>query len=191
MKDRFFYPLFVLVIAGIVVLALWPGINNPEGRPRDIITDGYLLSGSKLTNLTAAPGTFVRYIDAQDGSPLLAVLSSNTPRELAGRSAGVFGTLGPNYEAGFGGRKLEITITARAGRTDALEEFSAGYFTVGVGDSLWHNFVLTKDFADYTFVFKPKPPQGRPGNDFVGIWPGDAGNGHSMELKSIHVKVLK
>jgi len=190
MKDRFFYPLFMLALAGIIVLALWPGLNNPEGRPRDIMTDGYLLSGSRLQNLTAAPGTFVSYIDGQDGKPILAVLSSNNPRKLAGPSAGVFGTLGPNYEEGFGGRKLEITITARAGRTDPLDGFSAGYFTIGVGDSPWHKFKLTKDFADYTFVFKPNPPQGKPGNDFVGIWPGEEGKNDTMELKSIRIKIV-
>jgi len=189
MKDRFFYPLFVLVLIGIVALALWPGLNNTGGRPRDIVTDGYLLSGSRLQSLTAAPGTFVRFTGGEVEKPLLAVLSSNNPRVLAGPSAGVFGTLGPNYEQVFGGRTLEITITARAGSTDPLDEFSAGYFTVGAGDSGWRKFALTEEFADYTFTFTTRAPQGQPGNDYVGIWPGEEGKNDTMELKSIRVKL--
>ncbi len=190
MRDRFFYPLFVLVLVGIVILALWPGLNNPGGRPRDIVNDGYLLSGARLQSLTAAPGTIVRFKPAQDGKPLLAVLSSNNPRKLAGPSAGVFGTLGPNYEDVFGGRTLEITITARAGREDPLEEFSAGYFTAGAGDSGWRKFTLAEEFAEYSFTFTTRRPQGKPGNDYVGIWPGEEGKNRTMELKSIRVKLV-
>ena len=190
MKDRYFYPLFVLVLAGIIMLALWPGLNNSEGRPRDILTDGYLLSGSKLQSLTAAPGTIVHFIDAQDGKPVLAVLSSNNPRTLAGPSAGVFGTLSPNYEEAFGGRTLEITITARAASVDPLEEFSAGYFTAGDGDSGWRKFTLTDEFTDHIFTFTTKPPKGKPGNDYVGIWPGEDGKSDKMELKSIRIMVV-
>ncbi len=39
MKDRFFYPLFALVLVGIVLLALWPGLSNTKARPKEIVTD--------------------------------------------------------------------------------------------------------------------------------------------------------
>ncbi len=191
MRDRFFYPLLVLVIAGIIGLGLLPGIRHTNLYPVDIVAEGYLLEGADLQKLTAAPGTAISFVDGVADLPLLAVLSSNNPRRFAPASAGVFGTLGPNYEAGFGGHTLEITITARAGRAKPLDTFKAGYFTVGVGDSGWQNFTLSEDFADYKFTFKTNPPKGDPGNDFVGIWPGDAGTGETMELKSIRIEVLQ
>ncbi|MCF6274334.1 MAG: hypothetical protein L3J05_01045 [Robiginitomaculum sp.] len=191
MRDRFFYPLLVLVIAGVIALGLLPGIRHTNLNPVDIIAEGYSLSGTDLQKLTAAPGTEINFVDGVGDLPLLAVLSSNNPRRFAPASAGVFGTLGPNYEAAFGGHSLEITITARAGRTKPLDEFKAGYFTVGAGDSGWKNFTLSEDFADYSFTFKTNPPNGKPGNDFVGIWPGDEGKGDTMELKSISIEVLQ
>jgi len=191
MKDRFFYPLLVLVIAGILALALLPGSRHTNLQPDEITRVGYLLSGSDLQKLTAAPGTEVSFKGGGEGVPLLAVLSSNNPRKFAPASAGVFSTLGPNYEAGFGGYDLEITITARAGQEKPLAEFKAGYFTVGVGDSGWKNFTLSEDFKDYSFTFKPNPPKSKPGNDFVGIWPGDEGKSNIMELKSIKIKVIQ
>lgn len=189
MRDRFFYPLLVLVIAGILYLAVLPGIRHGNPDPEDVVVKGYILAGLDLQKLTAAPGTVITFVDAQGGLPFLAVLSSNNPRKFTTASAGVFGTLGPNYEAGFGGHDLEITITARAGRNKPLEEFKAGYFTVGTGDSGWQTFPLSEDFAEYNFTFKTKLPKGKPGNDFIGIWPGDAGKSDTMELKSIRIEV--
>jgi len=191
MRDRFFYPLLVLGIVGILYLAVLPGIRHGNLDPEDIVNEGYTLSGLDLQKLTAAPGTEVSFIESQGAHPLLAVLSSNTPRRLVSASAGIFGTLGPNYEAGFGGHDLEITITARAGRDKPLGAFKAGYFTVGVGDSRWRDFALSESFEDYSFTFTPKPPKGKPGNDFVGIWPGEAGMSETMELKSIRIRVLQ
>jgi len=191
MRDRFFYPVLVLVIAGIIGLGLLPGIRHTNLNPVDIVVEGYTLSGADLQKLTAAPGTEVSFVDGVGDLPLLAVLSANTPRRLAAASAGVFGTLGPNYEAGFGGHTLEVTITAKAGRDKPLETFKAGYFTVGDGDSGWREFTLTEDFAEHSFTFKTNPPKGNPGNDFVGIWPGDDGTGATLELKSIRITVLQ
>lgn len=191
MRDRFFYPLLVLVVAGILALALLPGTRHGNLNPDEVTREGYLLSGLDLQKLTAAPGTEVSFVDGVGDLPLLAALSSNNPLKFAPASAGVFGTLGPNYEAGFGGHDLEITITARAGRDKPLKEFKAGYFTVGVGDSGWQDFILSANFEDYIFNFTANPPKGKPGNDFVGIWPGDEGKSDTMELKSIKIRVLQ
>ena len=191
MRDRFFYPLLVLVITGILALALLPGQRHSNLEPDEVISKGYSMDSLDLQKLTASPGTVASFIDGQGDEPLLAVLSSNNPLKLAGESAGVFATLGPNYEAGFGGHDLEITLTARAGRGKPLGEFKAGYFTAGVGDSGWRDFTLSENFEDYSFTFTSKPPKGKPANDFVGIWPGDEGKSDIMELKSIRIRVLQ
>ena len=190
MRDRFFYPLLLVVLTAILGLALIPGVKHTEPPPEQIVLDGYTLAGLDLQKLTAAPGTFVRYIDGQSERPLLAVLSSNVPRKIAVPSPGIFGTLGPNYEEAFGARTLKITIVARAGRENALEEFKVQYFTDGIGSSGWRNFTLSNDFQDYSFTYKPKPPKGNPGNDFIGIWPGDEGKKETMELESIRIVVV-
>ena len=190
MRDLYFYPLFILVVIGIVFLALQPG-DRPGTSVKDVVVEGYTLEGADLQKLTAAPGTFISFVDGQGDKPLLAVLASNNPRRFAPASAGVFGTLGPNYEKGFGGRELEIAITAKAGRVHPLESFKAGYFTVGDGDSGWKEFKLSEDFQDFIFNFTPNPPKGNPANDFIGIWPGDEGKSETMELKSIKIRVLQ
>lgn len=190
MRDRFFYPLLVVIIGVILYLANLPGDRHKEKTPEQVSLTGYTMDGAKLEKLTAAPGTYVNYIGGQGGETLIAVMATNIPRKLAEASAGVFGMLGPNYEKGFGGHTIKITITARAGKENPLEEFKAGYFTVGVGDSGWRKFTLSDNFEEHSFTFKTNPPKGKPANDFVGIWPGDEGKNETMELKSIRIIVV-
>lgn len=189
MKDRYFYPIAILLVIGIVMLGLKPGIK-PQGPSDDeILRDGYLMAQNDLEKLVAAPGTLVSFETDSFGKTHYAVLSSNLPRKMAGASAGVFATLGPQYERAFADHGLKITIVARGSTVRPLEEFDAGYFTSGTGDSGWKPFKLGVEYQSYSFEFTPKSG-GKPGNDYVGIWPGKEGKNKSMDVKSIRVEVI-
>ncbi len=189
MKDRFFYPLAVLAIMGIIVLSMLPGRSSSGASAEEIIAKGYELSGAGLQKLTAAPGTIINFGNDGNGAIAYAVLASIMPKKLAGASAGVFGTLSPDHEKAFAGKKLKITIAARRSAQDPLETFQMAYFTAGVGDSGWKNFPLTGGFKDYSFTFTPNAPTGKASNDFIGIWPGEAGKHKNMDVRSIKVEV--
>ncbi len=190
MKDRFFYPLLLVVLVAVIGLALVPGRKNSGLSPKDILKEGFVLKGADLQKLAAAPGTLLSFKTGADGLTQSALLSTNIPFKMATPSAGVFATLGPNYEKAFGGQKLKLTITARAAGSDPLQSFKAGYFTGGVGKSGWQGFTLGPDYQEYSFTFTPRPPKSTPGNDYFGIWPGDAGDGKTMELKSMRISVM-
>ncbi len=187
MRDRVFYPLFVVVALAIIALALAPGLGRGKLNPAEIAKKGYVLQGADLQKLAAAPATLIRSVTGADGTAL-ARLSTNIPRDLAPKSAGVFGTLGPNFEQAFGGRRIEISVTARSAPENPLDRFKLGYFTSGAGDSGWRDFVLTPKFKDYSFTFTPARPD-KPGNDYIGIWPGDEGDGSQMDVKSIRIRI--
>ena len=189
MKDRYFYPLALLVIAGIIVLALRPGAKPDGPSDADIAENGYSMTGNELERLVAAPGTLVSFETDEFGKVHFAALSSNLPRKMAAASAGVFATLGPQYERVFADKQLKITIVARAGNINPLEKFEAGYFTAGTGDSGWKPFDLGADYHSYSFTFTPQGG-GNPGNDYVGIWPGADGKNKVMNVKSIRIEVL-
>lgn len=190
MKDRFFYPLLLIAIAVIIGLALLPGRGNSGKSPKDILREGFSLSGPDLQKLTVAPATLISFTSSPDGKTQSALLSTNIPFNMATPSAGIFATLGPNYEKAFGGHKLKITLTARQARDNPLTEFKAGYFTGGVGNSGWHRFTLSPTYQAYSFTYHPNPPKSKPGNDYLGVWPGDAGDGKQMELKSMQIEVI-
>lgn len=188
MRDRFFYPLFVLVIVGILALALSPGQENK--RTQVDPAQGYELTGSDLETLTAAPGTLLSFETGQDGTLSYAILAANLPRKMAVLSAGVFGTLGTEYEAYFVGKTLEITVVARQDEAHPLAQFDVGYFTTGAGDSGWKPFVLTPEFQAYTFSFTPKK-SAVAGNDYFGIWPGRDGDSQVMHVQRMTIKIIQ
>jgi len=76
-------------------------------------------------------------------------------------SSGVFGTLGPAYEANFGGATITITVRARQSKIAPSAKMELGYFTTGVGDSGWKPFELSNEYVDYSFEFSPNPPLSR------------------------------
>lgn len=189
MKDRFFYPLAVAVIAGIIAVAFIPGGNASGPDKAQILTEGYALAGNDLVNLYASGGTEFVFVENSGNDAAYGILSSNLPRNMAPASAGVFATLGSAYEGAFAGHKLQITISARQDGENPLESFEVGYFTSGPGDSGWRAFTLTPKYKDYSFTFTPKAGDGPPGRDYVGIWPGVEGKKKRMHVRSFTIKV--
>jgi len=190
MRDRFFYLIALIAIVIIVGLALLPGRGKAQLNDQYILDNGFILSGNDLMKLTAAPATQIEFAVGADGTVETAILSSIMPKNKAPLSAGVFGTLGSNYERLFAGKQLEITVRARAGAKKPLRRFELGYFTAGSGDSAWNPFELGPDYQNYSFRFKPKAVAGDPGIDYIGIWPGKKGRADTMEVESVKVKIV-
>ena len=189
MKDRFFYPIASVVIAAIIGLALLPGRGNRGLSGAEILAQGYVLSGNNLQHLTSGPGTLVGFANDEAGMVTHVIASTNLPKNMVAASAGLFGTLGPNYERAFGGKELKITVRARASGDNPLEQFQAAYFTGGAGSSGWKNFALTPEYSDYSFTFTPRKSEGKAGVDYIGIWPGIEGKGQTMDVKFFKVEV--
>lgn len=185
MKDIFFYPLAVLIFAGIIAFALSFKNDVPPLTKSEIFAQGFVLKNETLQRLTASPGTTLDF-NRNDG--VKAVLKSHIAREVAPPSAGVFATLGPEYESAFADILLEIQVSARLvdDQTKALLEI--GYFSAGSGDSGWKAFTLTPEFETYTVFFRPGPVLKEKGQDYIGLWPDPNGLQIPIEIMSISVK---
>lgn len=186
MRDLFFYPLLVLAIAGILMLALLPGRAKPTSMAE--LSQGYILKDAGLEQLTTSPGTLLSFEKSPNGRVAYAVMSANLPRKMATASAGVFGTIGPQHKSFFAGQTLKITVVARQGSVKPVGRFDVGYFTVGAQDSGWQTFDLSPEFREYSFTFTPAKTSGS-GNDYFGIWPDVAGRSQSMDVQSMSVKI--
>ena len=188
MKDRFFYPLAMIVIAAIIGLALVPDKRVVSLTSEDVLAQGYIMSGEAFRRLTTGPGTLVNFVTNDNGEVIHAVMLTNIPKTMATPSAGIFDLLGPVYEEVFSGKPLKITITARAGNENPLTEFQAAYFS-GNKTSDWKPFVLTPEYQDYIFNFTPPKKKKILGQEYVGIWPGLAGRSLTMDVKKIKIEV--
>jgi len=189
LKDRFFYPIALALIAAMIWFAL---SRSSVVKLTDacIWQNGFMTQGEDLVTLTASPGTSYEYVGATPTDPAHIVTMTQIPRKNAPASAGVFAALGPDYERAFAGQKIRITVRARQGRKAPLDAFDMGYFTAGAGDSRWRSRKLTEAWQDYTLDFTPKPPNGDPDLDYMGVWPGDAGEQKTMDIAFMKIDVL-
>lgn len=185
MKDRYFFPLAGLAVAGIVAYALSFEVNEAP-----VNADLYERSGPALEALFPSPGTTIKPPSEEAGSVTYAVLAAHMTQALAPPSAGVFATLGPSYEKNFAGRMIDITVRARAGQESPSPKMLMNYITPGVGQTGWQSFDLGDDFANYTLEFQPqKSPEIT--NHYLGIWPDIDGQGRTVEVESVKVELRK
>lgn len=189
LKDRFFYPLALALIAGMIWFAL-SFSKRTKLTDACIWQNGFTTQGEDLDLLTASPGISYSFIGETPTSSAHIVAMTHIPRRDAPASAGVFAALGPDYERAFAGQKIRLIVRARQGRKNPLSEFDMGYFTAGAGDSGWRRQRLTSEWTDYAFEFTPKPPNGDPDADYFGIWPGDAGKQETMDIEFLKIEVL-
>ena len=189
LKDRFFYPIALAFIAGMIWYALSLASDT---SPSDacIWQNGFITQGEDLVTLTASPGTSYEYIGATPSTPAHIVAMTQIPRRDAPGSAGIFAALSSDYERALAGQKIRITVRARQGRKSPLAQFDMGYFTAGAGDSGWRRRSLTGEWKDYVLDFSPKPPNGDPDLDYLGVWPGDDGEQKTMDIAFMKIDVL-
>lgn len=189
LKDRYFYPLAIALIAGIIWYALSQG-QHEKLTPAHILENGYIIEKENLAKLNASPGTSCDFVKETAQEAAYVILKSNIARENTPPSVGVFAPLGPTLETVFAERNLRITVRARQGKNNPLSEFDIRYFTADVGDSGWQRKTLTPKWENYVIKFSPKAPVNNEGIDYLGIWPGEKGDGKTMDIQFIKIDVL-
>jgi hypothetical protein len=186
LRDRFFYPLAILVVAAIIGVAL--SFGEGDGfSDQQIIDEGWELSGPELNALTISPGSNGAYVDDDGG---YIQLSQFTPDGEGPASIGVFATLGPAHERAFAGRMLKLTFRARAGRINPLKTFDVAYYSMEGAPSGWTTFELSSDWQDYSVEYSPPIIDAMENVDLIAIFPGRTGESETVDLASITVEVL-
>lgn len=191
MRDLYFYPLALIVIAAIVGFAVLPGLNRAAENQHNILTNGFVLAGNDLQKLTAAPTTFVEFNSGANSAVTSARIFGNMPRDMAPASAGVFGTLSSGYLRAFAGQTLEIRVRARRSTNSNLGQFDLGFFTPGAGSSGWKKYTLDDTFQDFNFTYQAPSDLSNSDVSYVGIWPGDKGDSQALDVERLSVKIVQ
>lgn len=182
MKDWLFYPLIMIVVGAMIYLAMNWGEGPSYGNPND----GWVVKGADLNGLTRSPGTelVMKGVDK-------AVLKANfTAKEMP--SQGVFTTLSGEYSRAFSGRKLELTIRARAADQNPSDTFQIALLTVPPvkGRFGWKDFQPTSEYQDFSITTRlDEFPEGKP-VIYLGVWPDKEGKGGQIEVERFEVKPL-
>jgi len=190
LKDRFFYPLALASIAGMIWFAL-SRAQLSDILSADVCKSGYIVEGEDLALLQAGAGTNYDYFAAQRDNPAYVSLYSHIARDKADPpSAGVFAPISYQYAQLFHGKTIRMTIRARAGHRNPLDRFDAGYFSLVAGASDWQIFNLTNNFQDFSFDFSPQTEEITQDIDYFGIWPGVEGNQTIMDVEKFQIVIL-
>ena len=172
MKDRLFFPLALVLAAGMVMLALAPGFGRlPEGAvagdgrdySRISIEGPYLnkviAGGDATTRLQKGPDGYQLYIEADTG------VLSDAPE------------LGPHFrlagdiEVQFSGYTVRCTVRARPADDHGAMQMEANYSAGRVGESGWTVFDLAPGFQDYSFDYNVPVAESEQGVDYFAIRP--------------------
>ena len=182
--DWVFLPLSALVAAGLIVLALnvRPGTVEPE-----ITASSFVMEGEALGQLIPGPGTRFELTFSPVGEPL-ARLSATASFEAAGLlSAGVGAALPAEWEANAIGRVVRFEVEAQAAPDSRVEQIRLGYFTVGHGDSERTLRPVTESWSTTWICYQVSAAAQPNGAEWLGIWPGDAGNGQAVLVRSVRL----
>lgn len=99
-------------------------------------------------------------------------------------------TISENAALSFSGKRVRVSVYAKAPSSGAASEFALCYATNDVGNSGWQKFSLPSSWgAKKQFVYDvPEPTSG--GNDFIGVWGDTSGVGNGVLLDNIVIEVI-
>lgn len=173
MKDRIFFPLALLVAAGMVGIAIMPGVGRlPSGA---VTGDGkdyseITISGVYLNKVVAGGDATTRLIDGPGGRKQLYI-------EVQAGALDEAPELGPHFrlaadmEVQFSGYTVRCTVRARPADTRGALQMQANYSAGRVGESGWQVFDLQRGLADFSFEYDVPLAEGDQGVDYFGIRP--------------------
>lgn len=186
LSDRFFLPLFALVCAGLIYLALE---YRPSGDDAVMTADRLVFEGAALAQLIPGPGTSSAFDPAAMGGPVARASAASSLQAAGNRSAGVGALVPPEFEAAVLGRDIEVSITLRAEDPDHTE-VAMGYFVVGAGDTGWLLRTIPEDGSPITLTHTIPPDSPTGNNDWIGLWPDLDGAGRTVLVERIAVTIL-
>ena len=182
--DWVFLPASALVTGGLIVLALnlRPGTVEPE-----ISDTHFIMEAEALAQLIPGPGTRFELTYGPAGEPI-ARLSATASFEAAGLlSAGVGAALPAEWEANAIGRVVRFEVEAQTAQDSRIEQIRLGYFTVGHGDSERTLRPVTSSWSTTGLCYQVSPSAQPNGAEWLGIWPGDAGDSQAVLVRSIRL----
>ena len=187
MKDRIFFPLAFLVAAGMVVLAVSPGIGRlpsgaltGDGQHYDRIT----VSDTYLNKIIAGGNAVTRLQKGQSGRTELYIEADVDALDSAPELGPHF-RLAADLELQFSGYRIRATVRARPADDHGAMQMQTNYSAGRVGNSGWQVFDLQPGFADYSFEYDVPLIEGDQGVDYFAIRPVVPDKSRALVVESV------
>lgn len=183
LPDWAFYPVALGAAAAMVVFAL----SMREDQVGLVFTETrFEVFGPELARLVAGPGVQIRYDEAGEAS---RISSDGGLEEFGARSAGAGFLLPARLEEMVIGARIRVTMELRS-TDETLTHAHIAYFTTEGNDSRWRRVPLGPDFAEVGFSHVIPRDTRANGQEWMGIWPDEAGLGRALEVRRLRVDIL-
>ena len=173
MKDRIFFPLALLVAAGMVALAVAPGIGRLPTGP--VTGDGrdysQITVADKYLNKIVAGGNAVTRLEDGPGGKKLLYIDADAGALADAPELGPHFRLAADIELQYSGFRIRCTVRARPADDHGAMQMQANYSAGRAGESGWEVFDLKPGFQDYSFEYDVPLIEGDQGVDYFAIRP--------------------
>lgn len=173
MRDRFFFPAALVLVAIMVFLAIRPGIGalptgpvTGDGANYDRIT----IEGDYLHKVFAGGNARTELTNGPDGESLL-LISADAGALRDEPELGPHFRLAADIETQFSGMTIRVTVRARPTDDRGAMQLAVNYSAGRVGESGWKVFDLKPEFSDFTFDYDVPRMEGDQAVDYIGIRP--------------------
>lgn len=193
MKDWIFFPLALLVAAAFVFVAINPlAVRAPSGPVsgggRNV--EDVTVKGEELRRfVTGDTGDFGGLsFEEADGAVVLKI-SRLAEQKYESPRSGPHLIIDQDIEFAFASRPIEIIVEARSVGDFAATDFEVNYMASAGenGQSGWHKFTLTREFAPYAIQWETPSRAAGEGYDYIGVRPVAPDKRRTMEIKSVRL----
>lgn len=186
MNDRLFFPVIFLVAAGLVWLAMMPGIGALPSGPVSVGDGNYSLvevSGLQLNRIEAGGEAEIELVRGNGPTHLLIeTMAGALPDDPM---QGPHFVLAADLEVQFSGFEMDITVRAKPGERLGATQMMVNYSTGREGESGWQVFDLQPDWADFTFTYRVPAKSGENALDYLAIRPVTPDKTRSLLIESV------
>ncbi len=173
MRDWFFFPAALALVAMMVFLAIQPGIGALPTGP--VAGDGanynrITIEGDYLHKVFAGGNAKTELVDGPDKETLLFIEAESGALRDAPELGPHF-RLAADIETQFSGMTVRVTVRARPADDRGAMQIAMNYSAGRVGESGWKIFDLSPEFSDFSFDYDVPHVEGDQGVDYFGIRP--------------------
>lgn len=193
--------LLYYVIGGLVALTLAVGgvyLFKPSwlsflGGPQDIVLeqDSKIVFNGLASEMTAGQGNTVVQGVPDESRATVIVRSTRINARPGGTTEGAYVRLKPDVSGELAGKRIRVTVWARAANERPTSLFGIAYSRAGAGGTGWIALEPTKEIKPYSFAYKvPAAATQNTTGDYIGIWSDITGGNGGLEVRLITVSEL-
>lgn len=179
--------LVLLLVASGLYFSHAPSVSISGSEEIVLKPAARIVFNGQVNEITAGQNNTVVQ-GSTDSNPTVIVRSNHTNARPTGTTEGAYVQLAPDIARDFAGKRILVTVWARAGAQRPSTLFGIACSSVQ-GSSGWVVYSPTAMLKPYSFAYRlPATATPNPRAHYIGIWSDVAGAGGALEVRLITVE---